>query len=85
MTQEDKELLFKDLCARLLYGVICKVEFKDSEGWKTQNMSLEGVFINECYFTTDTGSIYSKCLHCILNNSIFSSIVLLLVAIAIIN
>ena len=60
MTQEDKELLFKDLCARLLYGVICKVEFKDSEGWKTQNMSLEGVFINECYFTTDTGSIYSK-------------------------
>ena len=23
MTQEDKELLFKDLCARLPYGVIC--------------------------------------------------------------
>lgn len=24
MTQEDKELLLKDLCARLPYGVICK-------------------------------------------------------------
>jgi len=60
MTQEEKELLLKDLSARLPYGVICKVEFKDSEGWKIQNMSLEGVFINECYFTTDTGSIYSK-------------------------
>ena len=60
MTQEEKELLLKDLCARLPYGVICKVEFKDSDGWKIQNMSLEGVFINECYFTTDTGSIYSK-------------------------
>jgi hypothetical protein len=60
MTQEDKELLLKDLSARLLYKVICKVEFKDGEGWKIQNMSLEGVFIDECYFTTDTGSIYSK-------------------------
>lgn len=60
MTQEERELLLKDLSARLLYGVICKVEFKDSEGWKIQNMLLEGVFINECYFTTNTGSIYSK-------------------------
>ena len=24
MTQEEKELLLKDLCARLPYGVICK-------------------------------------------------------------
>jgi hypothetical protein len=60
MTQEDRELLLKDLSARFPYGVICKVEFKDSEGWKAQNMSLKGVFINECYFTTDIGSIYSK-------------------------
>lgn len=29
MTQEDKELLLKDLCARLLYGV--KVKFKVNE------------------------------------------------------
>ena len=26
MTQEDKELLLKDLCARLPYGVICRYE-----------------------------------------------------------
>jgi hypothetical protein len=28
MTQEDKELLLKDLCARLPYGVICQMEDK---------------------------------------------------------
>ena len=27
MTQEDKNLLFKDLCARLPYGVICEDEY----------------------------------------------------------
>lgn len=27
MTQEDKELLLKDLCARLPYGVKCKVSY----------------------------------------------------------
>jgi hypothetical protein len=30
MTQEDKELLLKDLCARLPYGVICKVVKNDN-------------------------------------------------------
>jgi len=29
MTQEDKELLFKDLCARLPYHVKCKIWLKD--------------------------------------------------------
>ncbi len=28
MTQEDKDLLLKDLCARLPYGVICQMEDK---------------------------------------------------------
>ncbi len=28
MTQEEKELLLKDLCARLPYGVICQMEDK---------------------------------------------------------
>ena len=28
MTQEDKELLFKDLCARLPYGVKCKIDLQ---------------------------------------------------------
>lgn len=29
MTQEDKELLLKDLCARLPYGVMVRVEVND--------------------------------------------------------
>ena len=33
MTQEDKELLLKDLCARLPYGV--KMKYKDEEGVST--------------------------------------------------
>lgn len=32
MTKENKQLLLVDLSARLPYGVICRVEFKDSEG-----------------------------------------------------
>lgn len=30
MTQKDKELLLKDLCARLPYGVKCKVSYNSS-------------------------------------------------------
>ena len=30
MTQEEKQLLLKDLCARLPYGVICKVVANDN-------------------------------------------------------
>ena len=29
MTQEDKELIFKELCARLPYHVKCKIWLKD--------------------------------------------------------
>ena len=32
MTQEDKELLLKDLCARLPYGVIVKYKSREKEG-----------------------------------------------------
>ena len=60
MTQEDKELLFKDLCARLPYNVICKVEFRESGEYKSKNMFLSGVFTDEAYFTTESGSIYSN-------------------------
>ena len=60
MTQEDKEILLKDISARLSYGVICKVNYKDSEGYKTDNMALDGMFTDECYFTCDKGSIYSS-------------------------
>lgn len=61
MEQEEKrQLLIRDLSARLVYGVICEVRFKDMEGWKVQNMPLKGVFIDECYFSSDKGSTYSK-------------------------
>ena len=32
MTQEEKQLLLKDLCARLLYGVNLHIEFYDLQG-----------------------------------------------------
>jgi hypothetical protein len=34
MTQEEKELLMKDLCARLPYGVITRSEFEEYEDGK---------------------------------------------------
>ena len=38
MTQEEKQLLFKDLCSRLPYGVICKLSCKLSA--KGANISI---------------------------------------------
>ena len=60
MTREEKDLLLKDLCARLPYNVICKVEFRESGEYKSKNMFLSGVFTDEAYFTTESGSIYSN-------------------------
>lgn len=60
MTQEDKELLLKDLCARLPYNVICQVEFKESRKYKSKIMLLSGIFTDEAHFTTKGDSIYSN-------------------------
>ena len=60
MTQEDKELLLKDLCARLPYNVICQVEFKENGKYNSKDMLLSGIFTDEAYFTTKGGSIYSN-------------------------
>ena len=60
MTLEDKELLFKDLCARLPYNVICQVEFKEDGKYNSKVMLLSGIFTDEAYFTTKGGSIYSN-------------------------
>lgn len=60
MTLEDKELLFKDLCARLPYNVICQVEFKENGKYNSKDMLLSGIFKDEAYFTTKGGSIYSN-------------------------
>ena len=60
MRQEDKELILKDLCARLPYNVICQVEFKESGKYKSEIMLLSGIFTDEAYFTAKGGSIYSN-------------------------
>ena len=60
MIQEYKELLIKDLCARLPYNVICQVEFKEDGKYNSKVMLLSGIFIDEAYFTTKGGSIYSN-------------------------
>ena len=60
MKQEDKELLLKDLCARLPYNVICQVEFKENGKYNSKVMLLSGIFTDEAYFTTKDGSIYSN-------------------------
>ena len=60
MKPEDKELLIKDLCARLPYNVICQVEFKENGKYNSKVMLLSGIFTDEAYFTTKGGSIYSN-------------------------
>ena len=61
MTQEDKELLLKDLCARLPYKLVCEVQFKEYGEYKTSNMFLDGVFNDDAYFfTKKEGSVYSN-------------------------
>ena len=60
MLQENKELLLKDICARLPYNVICQVEFKENGKYNSEVMLLSGIFTDEAYFTTKGGSIYSN-------------------------
>ena len=57
---ENKELLFKELCARLPYNVICQVEFRENGKYNSKAMLLSGIFTDEAYFTTKGGSIYSN-------------------------
>lgn len=53
MTQEEKKILFKELCARLAYGVKVKVECTTANGEKIEDEGvLNSIFINEA------GTIY---------------------------
>ena len=60
MNKEDKELLFRDLCTRLPYNVMCQVDFKEDGKYNSKVMLLSGIFTDEAYFTTKGGSIYSN-------------------------
>ena len=51
MTQEEKELLLKDLCARLPYGVICK----DTNINVTGTLSQIGLHYDICVLDKDNG------------------------------
>jgi len=46
MTNEEKELLLKDLCARLPYGVIVKVSKEDNGSIKSYNTSFDAEIYN---------------------------------------
>ena len=43
MTQEEKQILIKDLCARLPYGVICKLSDKGADVSITEKLNLGGL------------------------------------------
>ncbi len=43
MTQEEKQLLLKDLCARLPYNVICQLSAKDADISITENLDVAGL------------------------------------------
>ena len=59
MTQEDKELLFKDLCARLNTKLVCSIYRTDDQGIGYRNEILHGYCNidgqNEFYFGEDCG------------------------------
>lgn len=60
MTQEQKELLLKDICARLPYKLICEVKFRENGVYKTSNMVLDGIFRDDAYFISQNGTVYSS-------------------------
>lgn len=52
MTQEEKDLLLKDLCARLLYGVKLHIEYYDLQGdgqLKERDIELTHGNISYCF------------------------------------
>ena len=55
MTQEEKELLIKDLSARVHYGLKCKVRYWDGSGrlYVTGDMPFIGIIGNTCVFKTN--------------------------------
>lgn len=55
MTQEDKELLLVDLCARLPYGVKVNAQYKDGDGWKTEDRKILGLY--------EDGQVYLDCVY----------------------
>ena len=58
MTQKQKDLLLRDLCGRLSYGVICKsVNFRDPA--KLVTIDLDGPSHDVFFCTNDGGSMWN--------------------------
>lgn len=55
MTQEEKQLLLQDICARLPYGVMVNAQYKDGEGWKTEDRKILGLY--------EDGQVYLDCVY----------------------
>lgn len=59
MTQEEKQLLFKDLCWRLPYGVVCKISYtfnNETTNWEDVESTCEDI-ITKINF--DTKEVFS--------------------------
>lgn len=61
MTTEEKQLLFKDICARLPYGIYCQIKYKRKNKIFEECKQLNGTFFNsiECLFRSESGAEYS--------------------------
>ena len=61
MTQEERQLLLKDICARLPYGIYCQIKYKRKNKIFEECKQLDGTFFNsiECLFRSESGAEYS--------------------------
>jgi hypothetical protein len=55
MTQQDMDLLLRDLSARLPYGVKVNAQYKDGDGWKTEDRKILGLY--------EDGQVYLDCIY----------------------
>ena len=55
MKPKNKELLIKDLYTRLPYGVKVNAQYKDGDGWKTEDRKILGLY--------EDGQVYLDCVY----------------------
>ena len=61
MTQEDKELLLKDLCARLPYGVIVSIPYNDKK-FNAKLINISGIFTEDVQIICENTLLYPSVL-----------------------
>ena len=67
MTQEEKDLLLKDLCARLPYGVKCQIKGEESLEPVTLKsyMNCDPIFAFDFYLEENSSLAFKDALHAI--------------------